>query len=90
MGDMGDFWKDVKPKLKKDSVKRKNRNLENAINIMDKNNILYKSYTDVHYLVENIFDYYPTTGLFINRNDKRKGRGVHSLLRAIKREKNNE
>jgi hypothetical protein len=33
------------------------------------------------------YDFYPSTGLFLNRKTKTKGRGVFNLMRILKKER---
>lgn len=84
MGDMGDFWGDTKEARKEESRKRKDRNHAHAIDQLAKNGVSSKSKDGVHYVVDSRFDYWPSTGLFINRKTKKRGRGIKNLLRALK------
>lgn len=85
MGDMGDFWRDVKPFIKERSNEKKRRNLENALKSLKDNNISYEEKSNgIHLVVEGKIDYWPTTGKFIRRSDKKQGRGIRNLVRVVK------
>lgn len=49
---------------------------QNKINFVEKNN-------GIHLIVEGRFDFYPSTGLFIERATKKTGRGVFNLIKKI-------
>ena len=38
-----------------------------------------------HLIVEGKFDFWPSTGLFINRTTKERGRGIFNLFKIIKK-----
>lgn len=38
----------------------------------------------VHLIVNKLFDFYPSTGLFIHRNTKKRGRGIYNLIKQLK------
>ena len=81
MGDMGEFWNDVNVERKAKRASNLDYSTEllkeNKINFISKNN-------GVHLIVENKYDFYPSTGLFINRENKKKKRGVKNLIKEIK------
>lgn len=56
-----------------------------AKNKFKENNINYENYSEVHFCVEKDFDYWPTTGKFINRKTKKSGRGIFNLLKELKK-----
>jgi len=53
---------------------------------MQEEGIAYKQLGDFHYLVEGVYDYWPRTGLFINRKNKhRQIGGIHQLIKVVKK-----
>lgn len=84
MGDMGEFWNDVRSVY---TAKRK-QNTETSTDILLKNNIKFESKNNgAHLIVENRFDFWPSTGLFIERKTNRKCRGVFNLLKILNQSK---
>lgn len=84
MGDMGEFWNDVRSVY---AAKRK-QNTETSTDILLKNNIKFESKNNgVHLIVEDRFDFWPATGLFIERKTNRKCRGVFNLLKLLNQNK---
>lgn len=83
MGNMGELWRDIGPVLKKESKERKQRNFCNAILLLDKYKIRYEQKSDSHIVVEDKIDYWPSTGLFIDRKTKKRGRGVRQILKKV-------
>ena len=80
MGDMGEYWQDVN----RDRKEKKQSNLEYNTNVLLEKGICFVSKNNgVHLIVENAFDFYPSTGLFINRKTKKKGRGIKNLLKCL-------
>ena len=86
MGDMGEFWKDVKPWLKDRGMKKRAANRKNGeaellalgIQFLKKNN-------GAHLIVnpestDRRVDYWPGTGLWRNYWGRPEGRGIRSLL----------
>lgn len=78
MGDMGELFNDLKEFKKKNKLK----NLEYAENIMNKYN---HRRVDEYLFNVGDFDFWPSTGLFINRITKNKGRGINKLLPLIEK-----
>lgn len=75
MGDVYRDWNHAK-KIKKES------NLKASIDILEKCNVPYQKLTDYHLRIGD-FDYWPSTGCFINRIHKIKNRGVFRLLKLL-------
>lgn len=85
MGDIGDFFRDTKEFRKEESDKRKYNNLVNSTALLDKEKIPYEVKNNgIHYVVDGRIDYWPTTGKFIVRSNKKTGRGIFNLLKEIK------
>lgn len=59
------------------------RNLKNALFVLDAHKIPYKTSDDVHFVVRGEIDYWPTTGKFIVRKTKKQGRGIFALAKAL-------
>ena len=81
MGDMGDIFRAVK----QDSKDRKAYNATYGRDKLKENNIAFEELSDSHLKVES-FDYWPSTGLFIHKKTKKRGRGVHNLIKAVRHE----
>lgn len=85
MGEMSEFWRDLKEhrQEKKTNNYRSSRELlvENRVDFIEKPNghfiILGKDKRPSH-------DFWATTGLIIERNTKRRSRGIRNLLMFIK------
>lgn len=88
MGDMGEFWRDVKPELKKESQEKRANNLMQSLALLEQNAIPYNQLSPTHVRVKN-HDYWPSTGLFINILTKRRGRGIFNLIKILKRQNDN-
>lgn len=90
MGDVGEYWKDVKPEMLRFSKLKRAANRENAerlllnerLKFVVKNNgahiIVSMKYADI--------DFWPGTGLWIMRGSSKRHRGVTSLLSFCKSE----
>lgn len=84
MGDMGDHWNDVKNFMKEESRKKKERNKIMSTNNLISNKVRFESKNNGnHLVVENTYDFWPSTGVFINRKTKKKSRGVRELLNLV-------
>ncbi len=82
MGDMGDIWKDVNEHRKQ----KKSDNISSSIEELSNRGVNFKTTDGIHYIIEGInslIDYWPSTGLFINRTTHKKGRGIFNLLRCL-------
>lgn len=80
----GEIWRDYN---KARDEKRK-RNKKYSTQLLDKNKICYVSHKDGDHLIIRmnlkIIDFWPATGLFIDRETKKKQRGVKNLLKYLK------
>lgn len=83
MGDMADYWKDVKPFLKE----RRQSHVERMGGAANKN-IAKLGYPYTHYpsnhqfaieTNKGVIDYWGTTGTWIDRQSRKRGKGLHSL-----------
>ena len=69
---------------------RLDKNESLILDWLESHDVEMKNIGDWHYLVEGVIDYWPRTGLFINRKTKRRGRGKKSLLLASQKAKRGE
>lgn len=81
MSDLGDTFKAW------DEEKRKKReaNLAASIEILGVHGVTYERLSE-HHLRIGDFDFWPSTGKYINRKTNRNGRGVMNLLVELKRD----
>ena len=80
MGDMGEVFSE----LKKHNKAKKRNNLEASTKMLEDAGIqLIKKNGGVHLIVDGAFDFWPSTGLFINRATQKQGRGVKNLIKAL-------
>jgi hypothetical protein len=64
---------------------KKQNNLSQSTDILIKNKIAFESHNNgIHLVVMNRWDYWPSTGLFIDRTNKKQGRGIFNLLRLAR------
>ena len=81
----GDFYRTWN-KLKQE---KRWKNHESSMKLLHRFSIDYESRNmDVHIIIQNIeevpiIDFWPTTGKWIVRNNKRKGRGIFPLLKYL-------
>lgn len=65
---------------------RKNKrwnNYEKSKQILIDRQIDFTEKANGHFIIEN-YDFWATTGLFIHRKRKKRGRGIHNLLKQLK------
>jgi len=82
MSDMAEMWKEHKEErqLKRES------NLERSRQLLVDNNIQFKENANGHFIIMNgLYDFWATTGLFIRRSNKARKRGVRLLIAEINR-----
>lgn len=79
MGDMADYYNDFR-QFKKE---KKQNNCLKSLEILDRHRIEYKKLSDTHYRISD-FDFWPSTGLFVDRKNAKRGRGVMNLLSKVK------
>lgn len=89
MGDMGEFWNDVKPELKKRSRDKRAKNRQNGESVLFLTRIPFlKKNGGAHLIVlpedpKRRVDYWPGTGLWRSYWGSHEGRGIQSLLKFI-------
>lgn len=76
LGDTFRAWKEYK-------TEKKENNLSHSIDLLNRRGISFKEFTPYHYKVVDLYEYWPTTGLFINTKTKEKGRGIRKLIKQI-------
>ena len=64
---------------------KRNNNKISSTGILTSRGIDFISKSNgVHLVVKNRWDFWPSTGLFIDRKNQKRGRGIKNLLRIIK------
>ncbi len=58
-----------------------------SLNLLKDEGVFYKQLSEFGYFVGNEYDYWPRTGLFIHRKTKKRGRGVHNLIKKVGKKK---
>lgn len=90
MGNEGEFWKDVRPELKKRSRITRGKNRKQGAQALKVNRIPFLNKNDGAHLIvypEHVqarVDYWPGTGLWRSYGGLTEGRGIDSLLRYLK------
>jgi len=64
---------------------KKMENLHSSLTILLKNKIYPQRLEEYHYRIGK-FDFWPSTGKFINRQTKKTGRGVFKLIELINKQ----
>jgi len=86
MGDMGEFWKDVKPEMQARSKDKRASNRDQSAQYLTMRGIPFTSNNHgAHLIVEGkdcYIDFWPGTGKWISRN-KEAGFGVRNLVNFI-------
>ncbi len=67
---------------------RLDKNQSRSLALLEEEGIIYKKFNPFHFLVDNAYDYWPRTGLFVKRKGRVKGRGIFNLIKKIKDSKN--
>lgn len=89
MGDVGEFWKDVKPDLERISREKRARNRKNGESELFVRRIPFlKKNSGAHLIVfpddpAKRVDYWPGTGLWRSWGGLDEGRGIVSLLKRL-------
>lgn len=83
MGDMGDVFN----AHRKACQEKRASNREQSTQILESKGIAFEMRNNgAHLIVADHYDFWPGTGLWKDRQDGKRGRGVHSLLIRIRRE----
>ena len=80
MGDMGDTFR----AMRECAQQRRDCNTASSTRILQENGIPYATFNNGVMLRIGIYDFFPSTGLFINRATKKKARGVFNLIKKIR------
>lgn len=78
MSDLGDHFQAMKDHGKE----RKRYNLERSLGLLRANKVEFTKLTDHHYRI-GVYDFWPSTGVYLNRETKKKGRGVFNLIKKV-------
>ena len=82
MGDVGDYWRDTRGYYQEKRAK----NTASSTAILEREKIPFTSHNGgVHLVICDAWDFWPSTGLFIERATGKKGRGVFNLLKLIRK-----
>jgi|GEM_PF-6843923 len=87
MSEMGEVFKS----WKQDRQEKRWSNYASSKNILIKEGIIFEEKDNGHFTIygpdskEVWFDFWATTGLYIHRQTKTRGRGVRGLIRKVKR-----
>jgi len=73
--------------LKEERRIKKLSNLEQSTNTLKERNISFISKNNGIHLIVGNFDFYPSTGKFINRITKKDGRGIFNLIKKLDNDK---
>lgn len=82
---MGEFWRVVKEHRQE----KKANNYKSSRELLIENNVEFIEKPNGHFIIigkdaRPSHDFWATTGLIIERNTKRRSRGIRNLLRFIK------
>lgn len=80
LGELYSAWNEHKRAKKK-------LNYEQSLQLLADNGVVLKQLSPDHFRIDD-FDYWPSTGLFINRKTNKRGRGVFNLIKRLQREQN--
>ncbi|WP_368562022.1 hypothetical protein [Enterococcus faecalis] len=87
MGDMGEFWNDMKPILKEKRQSHVKKMGNSALKNVETLGYPYKHYEANHqFAIETpigFIDYFGTTGTWVVRKGQDRGRGLHSLRKYV-------
>ncbi|WP_449260511.1 hypothetical protein [Enterococcus casseliflavus] len=87
MGEMAEYWKDVKPYLKERRTQHVKRMGDSATKNIKDLGFEFNHYPNNHQFAINtpkgMIDYWGTTGTWIDRKTKIRGKGLHSLRKYV-------
>ena len=85
MSEHGEFWRDMKHIMKYRSQEKRESNYENAIRILQHEDIPHEEKANGHFVVKaddgSTYDFWATTGLYIQRKTQYRGRGIRNLVK---------
>ena len=81
---MGSEMGEIYYAMRKAKQERKQANKANGTEKIKRSGYSFVTHNDgLHIVIENRVDYWPSTGKFIDRQTKRKGRGILPLLKYL-------
>jgi len=86
MGEMGEFWRDMKGVVKQRSKDKRWSNYDSNKKTLQQKGIAFIEKPNGHFIILNkdgmpTHDFWATTGLIIERKTKRRSRGIRNLIR---------
>lgn len=88
MGDMGEYWRDIKPVLKEKHKKHVARMGNSTSKNIERLGYPFTHYPENHQFAieteKGVIDYWGTTGTWIVRKTRKRGKGLHSLREFLK------
>jgi len=71
--------------LQEHGRRKRHDNLEKSTNLLKIKGYKFTSYNDgIHLVVEDRFNFWPSTGLFIEIKTHERGRGIFKLIKLLK------
>lgn len=77
-----EMWREIK----QERQEKRQSNLEFSRKLLTKEGIKFEEKPNGHFIVGD-YDFWATTGLYIHRETKKRGRGVFNLIKKIKNKK---
>ncbi len=74
--------------MREESRQRKASNLERSTELLKQRGIEFKALSSYHYRVGE-YDFWASTGMFMHRATKKKGRGVFNLIKLCEEKQAN-
>ncbi len=71
--------------LRQERLEKRRRNTESSTRILSDSGIEFRSYNNGAHLLVDEFDFWPSTGLFIDRQAGTRGRGVFNMIDIIRK-----
>jgi len=65
------------------SQEKRSANLGSSVELLTSSGVPFEKLSEYHYLVAGRYDFWPSTGLFIDRKTKSKSRGILELLKIV-------
>lgn len=81
---MGSDLRDLFQANRQQKQVKRASNLARSLEALESSGINYRKLSDYHYLVAENYDYWPSTGLFINRLTRKRGRGIFKIIAKCK------
>lgn len=87
MGDMGEFWRDVTPDMKKRSSEKRENNRQFSTELLKASGFDVESKNQGYHLIvkhnNKVADFWPSTGKFTVRGSNKYSRGVKNLIKQL-------